>query len=185
MVQSIFLSHTVPPSLEDIEATAKSIVANLPEGLKKYTGELEIVVENSPDTFITQEMEMDVETSEMSEMDMVEPSEMDMDASEPPEMDMEQFGMLGCYESSGPSVIGHLTTNGDNQDRLYLYRLSILKLWAKTEEIFPDVINSVILQEIGNHFNISHDDIEMYGEDHSDGVKMCGGNMLGATVPRI
>jgi predicted Zn-dependent protease with MMP-like domain len=73
--KSIFVGFTVPPSIEDIESTANTILEELPEGLQKYTGKLKIQVEDFPDAFIEQEMELET-----------------------------PFDLLGCYQSSGPAT---------------------------------------------------------------------------------
>ncbi|MFH1159048.1 MAG: metallopeptidase family protein [Pseudomonadota bacterium] len=136
--KSIFVGFTVPPSLEDIEAVAEAVLDDLPEGLQKYIGKLKILVEDFPDTFI--EQEMDLETP---------------------------FDLLGCYQSSGPAAVGHLAMNAKHQDVLYLYRRPILDAWADTSEDITSVINRVIIQEIGHHFGFSPHEIEMYEEDMS------------------
>ena len=139
------MGFTVPPSLEDIEVIARAVIKDLPDGLQKHIGKLKILVEDFPDTFI--EQEMGLETS---------------------------FDLLGCYQTSGPAAIGHLAMNTNHQDTLYLYRRPIIDAWAETSEKLPDVVNRVIIQEIGHHFGFSNNEIEMYEED-----------MSGATAPDI
>ena len=53
------MSYTEPPTLEDIEALSKSIVDALPAGLGKYIGKLKIIVEDFPDAYIEQELELE------------------------------------------------------------------------------------------------------------------------------
>ena len=130
------MGFTVPPSLEDILAIAESIVDELPEGLQKYTGDLKIQAEDFPDAFIEQEMELET-----------------------------PFDLLGCYQSSGPAVVGHLASKAKKQDILFLYRRPILDIWVEEEEDLARLVNRVMLQEIGNHFGFSSDEIEMYEED--------------------
>ena len=134
--KSIFVGFTVPPSLEDISETADTILDDLPEGLQKYTGKLKIQVEDFPDAFIEQEMELET-----------------------------PFDLLGCYQSSGPAVIGHLASSAKKQDILYLYRRPILDVWIDSGEDIAHVINRVMINEIGHHFGFSADEIEMYEED--------------------
>lgn len=71
--KAIFVGFTIPPSLEDIEEIASAIIDELPEGLQKYTGKLKVTVEDFPDAFIEQELELET-----------------------------PFDLLGCYQSSGP-----------------------------------------------------------------------------------
>jgi predicted Zn-dependent protease with MMP-like domain len=136
--KSIFIGFTVPPSLEDIQLIAETIIDELPEALQKYTSKnkVAIVVEDFPDAFV--EKELEIETP---------------------------FDVLGCYQSAGPAAIGHLASSTKRQDSLYLYRRPILDLWADTGEDLTRLINRVILQEIGHHFGFTPDDIELYEED--------------------
>ena len=133
--KSIFVGFTVPPALEDIEAIAETILDDLPDGMQKYVGKLKIQVEDFPDAFIEQEMELET-----------------------------PFDLLGCYQSSGPAAIGHLAAN-KRQDILYLYRRPLLDVWIENGEDIARLINRVIIQEIGHHFGFSADEIEMYEED--------------------
>ena len=73
--KAIFVGFTVPPSLEDIGEIAESILDELPDTLRKHTAKLKIQVEDFPDAFIEQEMEIET-----------------------------PFDLLGCYQSSSPAV---------------------------------------------------------------------------------
>ena len=139
------MGFTVPPSLEDVTEVAETILDDLPEGLQKYTGKLKIQVEDFPDAFIEQEMELET-----------------------------PFDLLGCYQGSGPAVIGHLAASGKKQDTLYLYRRPILDVWIESGEDIARIINRVMIYEIGHHFGFSPDEIEMYEED-----------MVGATAANM
>lgn len=134
--KAIYVGFTAPPSLEDIRETAENVIGALPSGLQKRTGKLAVVVEDFPDAFIEQEMELET-----------------------------PFDLLGCYQSAGPAAIGHLGASRARQDTLYLYRRPILDAWAETGEDLTRLVNRVILQEIGHHFGYSPEDIDMYEED--------------------
>lgn len=126
----------MPPSLEDIQEIAEAILDDLPDGLQKYTSKLTVIVEDFPDDFIQQELE--VETA---------------------------FDLLGCYQSAGPAAIGHLAGGGKRQDTIYLYRRPILDAWSESSEDLTRLINRVILTEIGHHFGFTTEDMELYEED--------------------
>jgi predicted Zn-dependent protease with MMP-like domain len=131
------VGFTVPPSLEDIQAIAEAIIDDLPDGLQKRTGsKLKAVVEDFPDAFIEQELELET-----------------------------PFDLLGCYQSSGPAVLGHLGQAKKRQDTIYLYRRPILDVWADGSEDLTKLVNRVIIHEIGTHFGFTPDEIEMYEED--------------------
>jgi predicted Zn-dependent protease with MMP-like domain len=134
--KAIFVGFTIPPSIEDIDEIAAAIIDDLPEGLQKHTGKLKAIVEDFPDAFIEQELELET-----------------------------PFDLLGCYQSSGPAALNHLATNGKRQDTIYLYRRPILDTWAETGEDITRLVNRIIIHEIGTHFGFTQDDIEMYEED--------------------
>lgn len=134
--KAIFVGFTVPPSIEDIGEIAEVILDELPSGLEKYTNKLKIQVEDFPDAFVEQEMELET-----------------------------PFDILGCYQSAGPAVIGHMGGNTKRQDTLFIYRRPLLDIWAETGEDLTRIINRVMLQEIGTHFGFTPEDIEMYEED--------------------
>lgn len=130
------MGFTVPPSLEDIQEIAETIIDELPEGLGKYIRKLQVVVEDFPDAFVEQELELET-----------------------------PFDLLGCYQSAGPAAQGHLGAGSKRQDTLYLYRRPILDQWADGNEDLTRLVNRVILHEIGHHFGFTAEDIEMYEED--------------------
>lgn len=133
--KAIFVGFTVPPSIDDIQQIAEAIIDELPDGLDKYTGKLKPLVEDFPDAFIEQELELET-----------------------------PFDLMGCYQSSTPASAGNLK-GGKKHDTIYLYRRPILDVWAETGEDITRLINRVILHEIGTHFGFTQDDIEMYEED--------------------
>jgi len=137
--RSIFVGFTVPPSAKDIEEIAKLIIDDLPEGLDKYVGKLKVIVEDFPDDYIMQEMELET-----------------------------PFDLLGCYQSAGPAAIGRFNMNTKRHDTIYLYRRPILDLWMEEQQDITYLINKIIINEIGTHFGFTNSEIEMYEEDLLD-----------------
>lgn len=115
---------------------AEAIIDELPQGLQKYVNKLAVTVEDFPDAFIEQELELET-----------------------------PFDVLGYYQSAAPAAVGHLAKNAKRQDTICLYRRPILDIWSDTGEDLTRLINRVILQEIGHHFGFTPQDIEMYEED--------------------
>ena len=126
----------MPPSLEDIGEIAETILDELPDNLRKHISKLQVTVEDFPDDFVAQEMELET-----------------------------QFDLLGCYQSAGPAAIGRMASGGTRRDTLYLYRRPILDAWVDTGDDLAKLINRVIIQEVGHHFGFTLDEIEMYEED--------------------
>ena len=129
------MGYTTPPSLEDMTTIAEEIVDELPDALEKYVGKLHIEVEDVPDDYI------------MDELDLEDP-----------------YDVFGVYQTSGPKA---LNRNGlaNRQDILYLYRRPILDAWCDTQEDLYILMSRVILQEIGYHFGMTEDEIDMYEDE--------------------
>jgi len=49
---------------------------------------------------------------------------------------------------------------------LILYRRSILDVWCETGEDLTPIIREAMIEEIGNHFDVSEDDIEEMSARH-------------------
>ena len=128
--KAIYVGFTAPPSIDDVRESAELIIDELPEGLHKRTGKLGVIVEDFPDAFIEQEMELET-----------------------------PFDLLGCYQSAGPAAIGHLGSAKTRQDTLYLYRRPILDYWAEHEETLGHIVRHVLIHEFGHHFGLSDDDM--------------------------
>lgn len=75
--KAIYVGFTVPPSLEDLHEIAEGILGELPDVLRKRINRLKIQVEDFPDAFIEQEMELET-----------------------------PFDLMGCYQSSAPVAMG-------------------------------------------------------------------------------
>jgi len=122
--------------VDDVREIAEMIVDDLPEGLEKYVSKLAIEIEDFPDAFVEQELELET-----------------------------PYDLLGCYQSAGPAAIGKPAATTKRKDTIFLYRRPILDAWAESGEDLTRLINRVILQEIGHHFGFTQEDIEMYEED--------------------
>ena len=144
--QTIMLGYTTPPSIEDILTIAEERVDLLPEGLTKMISKLRIEVEDFPDDYIIEEM--DLETP---------------------------YDVYGVYQSSGPKALNKTTSSKDD-DVLYLYRRPILDYWSETQEDFTVLLNRIIIQEIGYHFHCTEDEIEMFEDETTPepDVILCG-----------
>lgn len=134
--QTIMMGHTTPPSIDDICAMAEDIIDTLPKGIEQYIGKLQITVESFPDDYITSELELE-----------------------------SPYDIFGVYQSAGPRAIGNTVGNLNKQDILYLYRRPILDAWCETGEDLTEILNRIILQEIGYHFGFSDHEIEMYEDE--------------------
>lgn len=117
------------PSLQEMELLALESYANFPEEFRKLTGEIIIQVAEFP----TEEI-------------------MDDLALETP------FDLLGLFEGRGIAERWNPAT-GEGPNRITLFRRAILDYWAENEETLGDIINHVLIHEVGHHFGLSDDDM--------------------------
>jgi len=57
--QTIMMGYTTPPSIEEIITIAEEIIDELPEGVEKYIGKLIVEVEDFPDDYIMEELDLE------------------------------------------------------------------------------------------------------------------------------
>jgi len=74
------------------------------------------------------------------------------------------FDLLGLYRGVPISEQSAWDTPQD-LDRIFLYRLPILRYVADTGEDLHHVVRHVLIHEIGHHFGLSDDDMEAIEND--------------------
>ena len=121
--------NQLSPSLQEMELLALEAYANFPEEFRQLTGEIIIQVAEFP----TEEI-------------------MDDLALETP------FDLLGLFEGRGIAERWNPAT-GEGPNRITLYRRAILDYWAEKEETLGDIINHVLIHEVGHHFGLTDDDM--------------------------
>ncbi len=117
------------PSLDEMEMLAIEAYAHLPEEFRKLTGEITIQFAEYP----TEEI-------------------MDDLALETP------FDLMGLFEGRGIAERWNPRT-GEGGNRITLYRRAILDYWAENEETLGDIVNHVLIHELGHHFGLSDEDM--------------------------
>ncbi|MFC5586737.1 metallopeptidase family protein [Nitratireductor kimnyeongensis] len=121
--------NQLSPSLQEMELLALEAYANFPEEFRQLTGEIIVQVAEFP----TEEI-------------------MDDLALETP------FDLLGLFEGRGIAERWNPAT-GEGPNRITLYRRAILDYWAENEESLGDIINHVLIHEVGHHFGLTDDDM--------------------------
>lgn len=78
---------------------------------------------------------------------------------------LEHFGMqspfqlLGLYRGIPIPHRSHLASPSD-QNRVFLYRLPIIRRWQNSYNTLAEVVRHVLIHEIGHHFGLSDADME-------------------------
>lgn len=139
--QDIIMSFSTPPSSDDLEALAKSIITHLPEEILELCEDLAIRIEEIAD-----------ETIE-SELDLDNPFE------------------LVCLYRSGSEISPGVTRKVANDDDLLLiFRRPLLDLWCETAEDINVLMRQVMIEELGQNFDFSEDEINEMSQRHYQGM---------------
>ena len=118
-----------PPSLDEIEALARTALDGLPE---PFASRLRGVVLQVQD-FADEEM--------LASVGLDDP-----------------FELTGLYEGI-PLSEKSVDQSGAMPDRILLFRIPILDEWANGEDSLEQLVRHVVIHEAGHHFGFSDDDM--------------------------
>ena len=121
----------LPPSLANIEALAKRVLAGLPRRFKDLLGPVVIRVDEFPDRETEAAMRLD-----------------------------SPFDLLGLYRGVDMPHQAASDPSGRLPDMVFLFRRPILDYWCDTAEPLGRIVRHVLIHEIGHHFGFSDDDME-------------------------
>lgn len=141
MNQQIIMNFSVPPSADDIAVIANEQLDSLPDELLEFFEELTIQVEEMPD----------------------EATESDLDLDDP-------YELLALYKAGKELAPGVEAKAANDDDILIIYRRSVLDLWCETGEDLTQIVRDAMIEEIGNHFDFSDDEIEEMSQRHYQGM---------------
>ena len=124
------------PTLDDFALLARQAFHRLPEGFRRLSGDVEIRILDFADD----------ETLEALGME-------------------DPFELTGLYE--GVDLSRRTVFDPAPQtSRVFLYRRPILEEWAENGEVtLGELIEHVLIHEIGHHFGLSDDDIDRVEAD--------------------
>jgi predicted Zn-dependent protease with MMP-like domain len=120
----------LPPSLDALEAMARSAFDTIPDELRQHVSRVVIRVAEFPDAEV--EAEFDLESP---------------------------FDLLGLYHGVSMDRKSVADPDG-GIDMIFLYRRPILDYWCETGEDLAFIVRHVLIHEIGHHFGLSDDDME-------------------------
>ena len=141
MSKQIIMNFTVPPSDDDLEVIAESIIDTLPEELAEFCESLALVLEDFPDETVEQEMDLD-----------------------------DPYDLLALYKSGKEISPGVEKKTANDDDALILYRRPILDMWCETGDDLSTLVRQIMIEELGKHFDFSDDEIEEMAERHYQGM---------------
>ena len=127
------------PTAADIEALARAALEDIPEDLRRRVRGIAILVEEFPDA--ETERTMGIESP---------------------------FELLGLYH--GVSLDHKSVSDApEDVDRVFLYRRPLLDYWCETGETLEAIVRNTLVHEIGHHFGLSDDDMEVLESGDDDG----------------
>lgn len=137
----IIMNFSLSPSLEDIEVIAKEVCGILPEEILENCEDLIIRVEDFPDEAL------------QSELDLEGP-----------------YDLVALFRSGKEISPGVQRKVADEDDVLFLFRRPILDLWCETNDDLSGLIREIMIEELGQNFEFSEDDIEEMTRRHHQGM---------------
>ena len=141
MSQQILMDFSTAPTPDDLLVIANEQLENLPEELMDFFEELTVQIEEIPD----------------------EATEADLELDDP-------FELMALYKAGKDLSPGVEKKIANDDDVLILYRRSILDMWCETGEDLTQIMREAMIEEIGNYFEVSADDIEEMTERHYQGM---------------
>ncbi len=139
--QRINLSFSAPPSQDDILEVAREIFETLPEEILEHCESLAIQCEEVADDATQAEFELD-----------------------------DPYELLALYRSGKEISRGVQRKVANDDDVLILYRRPILDLWCEIGDDLKDIIRDVMIEELGQNFEFSEDEIEEMSRRHHQGL---------------
>ncbi len=139
--KQIIMNFSVPPSPDDLDVMAASIMETLPEEILEFAEGMAVSMEDFPDETTEQEMELD-----------------------------DPYELLALYKSGKEISPGVEKKTANDDDILFLYRRPILDMWCESGDDLGMLLRQVIIEELGKHFDFSDDEIEEMNGRHFQGM---------------
>ncbi len=127
-------TSALPPSLDDIAAIGKAILADLPAEIRELMGPVPVVVRDYADEDLLEALEID-------------------DALE----------LSGLYQAV-PIGERHSALPPSEPEMIFLFRLPIIMEWAERNCPLDEVVFDVLTHEIGHHLGMDEDAVRRMEE---------------------
>lgn len=101
-----------------------------------------------PEAFRSLIAELVIRTPDFATEDVLEELEIDS-----------PYGLLGLYQGVDLTRKSLFDVSGE-PDTVFLYRLPILRFWREGTDSLEEIVEHVLVHEIGHHFGFSDDDME-------------------------
>ncbi len=139
--QRIIMNFTTAPSADDIEVIANEVLETLPEELLEFCDALTLQIEDMPDESLEIELDLD-----------------------------DPYELVALYKSGKELSPGVESKVANDDDLLILFRRPILDSWCETGEELSQIVRDAMIEELGNNFEFSDDEIEEMSRRHYQGM---------------
>ncbi len=139
--QQIIMNFSCPPSADDLLVMASEVLEGLPEELLEHCEKLTVRVDEIADEVLERDMELE-----------------------------DAYELLVLYKSGKELSPGVETKTANDDDVLIVFRRAVLDMWCETGEDLLGVLRQVIIEEVGQNFEFSEDDIDDMTKRHFQGM---------------
>lgn len=127
----IIMSFSLPPSPDDLMVMVKAAVLSLPEELAEHIENMAIKIEEFPDEAIQQELDLE-----------------------------DPYELLALYRSGSQIAPGVTKKSANDDDLLIVFRRPVLDAWVEAGEDLNVLLRQVMIEELGQNFDFSDEEIE-------------------------
>ena len=120
---------------------AREVLDTVPEELVGFCEDMGIVVEEFPDSVVEQELELE-----------------------------DPYELLVLYRSGAEISPGVTKKSTDAEDTMIVYRRALLDLWCETGDDLAALLRQAIIEEIGQNFDFSEEEVEDMVGRHYQGM---------------
>jgi predicted Zn-dependent protease with MMP-like domain len=125
-------SNLKAPTLDDFARLGRQAFDGLPAAFRDLVGELTIAVAEYAEDEILDELGIE-----------------------------SPYDLLGLFHGLGMAHAPATPSTGAMPNGIWLYRRAILDYWAEHDETLGAVVSHVLIHEIGHHFGLSDEDMEV------------------------
>jgi predicted Zn-dependent protease with MMP-like domain len=139
--QQIIMSFSVPPDADALQVIAKEVLDALPDEILEFCEDMAILIEDIPDTALEEEFELN-----------------------------DPYELVALFRKGGEISPGVEKKVANDDDMLVIFRRPLLDLWCETGEDLGLLLRQVMIEELGQNFDFSEDEIEEMSRRHYQGL---------------
>jgi len=139
--QRIIMNYTIPPSNEDIQVLAEETFDSIPEEIMEFCDNLVVQVEDVADEALEADLNLD-----------------------------DPFDLILLYRKGSELTPGVEKKVANEDDVLIIFRRPFLDYWCETQEDLNNLLRQLMIEELGQNFDFSDDEIEEMVDRHYQGA---------------